>query len=99
MDTSYAYMGYFDLVVFKVILGHSVHLSQNSLFSKTVCRRAKRTEIWDSGILVTHIWGAFDLVGYKVILGSFSALVSKWSVSQKWLAVEQNGVKLGIRRY
>ncbi len=40
--------------------------------------RAKRTEIWDSGILVTHIWSTFDLVVFNVILGSFGALVSKW---------------------
>ena len=35
--------------------------------SKTAGHRAKRTEIWDSGILVVHIWGIFDLVGFKVI--------------------------------
>ncbi len=46
-----------------------------------VGRRAKRTEIWDSGIVGTQIWGTFDLVGFKVVLGSFGALVSKWPVS------------------
>ena len=29
---------------------------------KTSGRKAKLTEIWDSGILVTPIWGTFDLV-------------------------------------
>ena len=30
--------------------------------SKTVDRRAKRIEIFDSWILVTHLWGTFELV-------------------------------------
>ena len=38
-------------------------------------RRAKRTEIWDSGGSC-HMGGTFDLLVLKVILGSFSALVS-----------------------
>ncbi len=37
-----------------------------------------------------------DLV-FKVISGSFGALVSKWPVSGKRLAVERNGVKFGSR--
>ena len=41
-------------------------------------RRAKWSEIWDSLILVTYIWGTFDLAGFKVILELFSALFSKW---------------------
>ncbi len=40
--------------------------------------------------------GTFDLLVFKVILRSFGALVSKWPVTQKWLAVEQNGLKLGL---
>ena len=39
--------------------------------------RAKRSEIWDSRILATHIWCIFDLVVFKAILGSFRAFVSK----------------------
>ncbi len=35
--------------------------------SKTLCYRPKRTEIWDSEPLVTHILGAFDAVVFKVI--------------------------------
>ena len=41
---------------------------------KTADRRAKRTEIWDSGHVVGFIWGTFDLLSVKVILGSFGAL-------------------------
>ena len=33
-------------------------------------------EVWDSGIVVECIGGTFDLVVFKLILGSFSALVS-----------------------
>ncbi len=40
--------------------------------------RAKRSKIWASGTLVTHICGAFDLVVFKVNLVSFGAFVSKW---------------------
>ncbi len=36
--------------------------------SKAAGRRAKRSEIWDSWIPVTHTWGTFDLVGFNVIL-------------------------------
>ncbi len=61
--------------------------------SKMAGRRAKTTEIWESGILVTHIWGTFDLVGFKVILGSIGALMSKWPVSQKRLVIKQKGLK------
>ena len=43
--------------------------------SKMAGRRAKWSEIWDSVTLVRHIWGTFDLVGFKVILGSFCALL------------------------
>ncbi len=63
--------------------------------SKTARRRAKRSEIWDSWILVTYIWGTYDMVVFKVILGSFGALVSKRPVSRKGLVVEQNRVKFG----
>ncbi len=37
-------------------------------------RRAKLTEIWDSGKLQEHIWGTFDLIVIKFILMSFGAL-------------------------
>ena len=51
-------------------------------------RRVKRIEIWDSWILVAHVWGTFDLVGFEVILGSFGAVVSKWPVTQKRLLLQ-----------
>ena len=40
-----------------------------SAILKTAGRRAKRTEMWDSGILVTHVLNIFDPVVFKVILG------------------------------
>ena len=51
-------------------------------------RIAKRTEIWDSGTVVTDIWGTFNLVVFNVTLGSFGGLVSKWPVTQKRLIIE-----------
>ncbi len=61
----------------------------NSLF------RAKKSEIWNSGIVVTCIWGIFDLLVFNVIFRLFGALVSKWPVTRKQLVVDQNGVKIG----
>ncbi len=46
-------------------------------FAKTAGRRAKLSKIWDPCILVTHIWGTFDLAWLEIILESFGALVSK----------------------
>ncbi len=37
--------------------------------------RAKWSEIYDSEVLVEHIWDNFDLVIFNIILGSFGALV------------------------
>ena len=81
--------------MFKVILGSFSALLKMACNSKTAHRRAKRSAIWDSWILVTYIRGTYDLIVFKVILGSFGAIVSKWPVSQKGLVVERNGVKLG----
>ncbi len=62
--------------------------------SKTAGRRAKWSEIWELGQLLYNIvW--FDIVGFKVNLGSFGALISKWPVSRKGLVIERNGVKFG----
>ena len=44
------------------------------------------------------VCGTFDPLVFKVILGSFGALVSDWPVTQKRLAVEQKGVKFGTTR-
>ncbi len=35
--------------------------------SKTAVRRAKRSKIWDSGLVVTCIWGTFDLLVFNTI--------------------------------
>ena len=66
---------------------------------KRAGRRAKLSEIWDPGLLVTCMWCTFDLVVFNVNLRSFGALVSKWPVFRKWLVVERNGVKFGTRGY
>ncbi len=60
--------------------------------SKPASRRAKRTDILDSGTLVTHIWGTFDLAMFNVILGSLNTIVAKWPVTKKRMVVEQNGL-------
>ena len=73
------YMGTFGLVGLKVILGHSMHSSQNGLISKKAGRRAKWSETGDLWIPVTAYayMGYIDLVGFNVISGSFSALLSR----------------------
>ncbi len=35
------------------------HLSENGWRSETASRRAKLSEIWDSGVVVTCIWSTF----------------------------------------
>ena len=65
--------------------------------SKTAGLRTKQWN-WDSGILIhQHIWGTFDLLVFKVIFGSFSALVSKRPGTRKQLTIEWKGVKFGTR--
>ena len=32
-------------------------------------RRANQSQIWDTGLLVGHVWGTFDLIVFKVIWG------------------------------
>ncbi len=48
---------------------------KTSNFWKMGDRRAKLNEIWDSQVLLQHIWDTFGLVGLKVISSSFGALV------------------------
>ena len=88
-DTSNTYMSTFDVVEFKVTLGviRCAYL-KIACISKPAGRRMKRSEIWGAWILATHVCDTFDLVGLKVILGSFGALFSKRHVSQKQLVVE-----------
>ena len=52
-----------------------------------------------SEIFVIHILCTFDIVGFKVILGSFGAVVSKWPVSRKCLARERRLLKFGFIVY
>ncbi len=54
--------------------------SKTLIISETSDRRAKRSEIWDSWVLVKHISGTFDLVTLKVIRWSFGAL----AIFQHW---------------
>ncbi len=42
-------------------------------------------------------WKTFDLLVFRIILGSFSALGPKWPVTLKRLVIEQNGIKFVIR--
>ncbi len=67
-----------------------MNLSQSHDMTRNITAgcRVKRSEIWESGVVVICIWGTFDLLVFKVILGSLIALVSKWPVTQKYLAVE-----------
>ncbi len=39
------------------------------------------------------IGSTFDFIVFKVIIVSFGALVSKWHVTRKWVALERNRVK------
>ena len=39
-----------------------------------VNRREKRGRVWDSVVLVQHMFGTFDVEVFKVILGTFGAL-------------------------
>ncbi len=49
--------------------------SKTSIIFKTSDHRAKRSEIWDSWVVVQHIRGTFGLLAFKVILRSLGALV------------------------
>ncbi len=50
---------------------------RNCNILETDNRRAKPNEVWDLRVVATFVWGTFDLLVFTVILGSFSALVSK----------------------
>ncbi len=53
----------------------------NRVFQKRHIVEHTRSAIWKSEIPVTHRSGTFDLVVFKVTLGPFNALVSKWPVT------------------
>ncbi len=48
--------------------------SKSSIIWKASDRGTKRSEIWDSWVVMQHIKGTFGLLAFKVILRSFSAL-------------------------
>ncbi len=52
--------------------------------SKRTGLRAKQSEIWDSWTLVAHMWGTFDLVGFKVIWGHMVHLSQNGLYVEKW---------------
>ena len=52
-----------------------MHLFKMAINSKTAGRRAKLTEVWDSGTLVSHIYGGFDLVVFTDILLPFGVYI------------------------
>ncbi len=71
---------------------------KTSIIWKMSDRRAKRIEIWPSGVSVQCTQGTFDTSMIKVILGSFSVFpIFEKPVSRKRLVVERNGVKFGRR--
>ena len=89
----------FDLVVFKGHLGVIWCILKMAFNPETGGCIAKKTDIWDSGMQVTHtcIMGYIWSCRVQIIWGSFGALASKCSVSQNWLIVEWNEVKFGTR--
>ncbi len=71
--------------------GHSVHFSQNEMQLKMgLAIDCNGMKFESHGLIVViRIWGAFDLLVFKVIMELFGALVSKCPVTRKRLAVEQ----------
>ncbi len=69
--------------------------------SKMAGYREKRSENWDSWTIVINIWGIFELVGFKVIYGSFGALVSRvlGCLKRHLEFLEWNGVKFGNQEH
>ena len=61
------------------LYGHSAqYCLKMACYLKTVGHRLKKSEIWDSGAVVT-----FGELVFKAILGLFSAVVSLWPVTLK----------------
>ena len=49
------------------------------------------------GVVAEYIWGIFDLLQFKVTLGSFGALFPKILKTRKVLTLQRNGLKFGTR--
>ncbi len=64
--------------------------AKNSIIWTMSDRRAKLSGIWNLQVLIVHIWCTFDLVAFKVILGSFGAL----TIFRDWaLIIIRNSTK------
>ncbi len=70
--------------------GHSVHFLKMACMSNIAHRTAKRSEIWNLWILVTLIWGIFNLAGFKVIWGHLVHYSQKKLVIQQQLVLLRN---------
>ncbi len=70
------------------VVGNGEKMKKNSNILNISPRRAKLSENLDLGVSVEQIWGTFDLVVFKIILGSFCAVASIWHATRKQLAVE-----------
>ncbi len=67
----------------KFQINHYSLWKKNSIIWKTSDLKAKRSEIWDSRVIVPHMWDTFGLYAFKVILTSFGALVIFPKMRQK----------------
>ncbi len=57
----------------------------------------ERSDIWEPEVLVEHIRDTFDPMVFKVILGSFGALVSSWPLIRKLMGVQREEMKICTR--
>ena len=66
--------------------------------SKMARQRAKWSEIWESWVLVTYIWGTYDLVVFSHF-GVVRCTCLKMTCISKRLVIERNEVKFGNQGY
>ncbi len=67
--------------MFKTILGSFCALVSNGLLLVLLTVERNRVKFGTQGVVITCIWGIFDLLVFKVFLGSFGALGTKWPVT------------------
>ncbi len=76
----YSTLGSFHCKGFAAILRscgtNFVNFVSRNWLPKLAGRRANHAAVWNSGVLVAHLCGAFDVLVFSVILAPFSALVS-----------------------
>ncbi len=88
--------GTFDLLVFEVILGSfGALVSKWHITWKTAGRRVKRSEILESGVVVTCIWGAFGVQGQFGIIRC--ACLKMACNSNTWLKIASVSKVAGCR--